>query len=85
MYEIGINNAGVYQLVNKNPNYEILVAVYDSSGGIAGVYKNMPDAAVDIPLYKMIGVNPETFEEEFDEEPNYNTVMTPVTPNFPPA
>ena len=63
MDEIGINNALVGQLVNEHQNYEIAGVEYEDNGKIAEVDENMPEAAVDINLDKIPGLDPKTFEE----------------------
>ena len=57
---------------------------YDKNGEISGVNENMAVVLVDIPLNKIPGLDPETFQEEFVEDTNPNAAIPPLPPNPPP-
>ena len=72
---IGVNNSGVDQLGNEHQNYEISGVEYDDNGEISSVDENTAVLAVDMPLNKIPGVDPEIFEEEFVQDTNPNATM----------
>ena len=58
---------------------------YDNNGEILVVNENTAALAIYIPLDKIPGVDTGIFEEEFVQDKNTNSVITPLPPDPPHA